>query len=342
MSFLFSSARKKSPAELLRTVASCIAVIAEDEPEEKALKKAGEKLSAATSTIKFTLYGDAENEPRADRVNEVIEGLFAEDLLLALLRHIRRLEFEARKDVAQIWAFALKQHSRTAVDYVVRHEEVLRLLVTAYEEPQVSLNCGSILRECLRHEQLALQLLADPPSELFLSFFKYVQVETFDVASDAFATFKMLLTKHKPPASRFLETNFRVVFQHYNQLLESRNYVTKRQSLKLLGELLLDRANFKVMMMYINEAENLKIMMNLLRKTTKAIQFEAFHVFKIFVANPKKSKPVVEILLRNRDRLVEFLHKFQPTKGPEDEQFAEEKRILLQALNKLDPAQLEK
>lgn len=35
---------------------------------------------------------------------------------------------------------------------------------------------------------------------------------------------------------------------HYESLLKSTNYVTRRQSLKLLGELLLDRSNFNVMM----------------------------------------------------------------------------------------------
>jgi calcium binding protein 39 len=38
----------------------------------------------------------------------------------------------------------------------------------------------------------------------------------------------------------------------YNTLLLSTNYVTKRQSLKLLGEILLDRANFNVMTKYIS------------------------------------------------------------------------------------------
>ena len=37
----------------------------------------------------------------------------------------------------------------------------------------------------------------------------------------------------------------------YTTLLLSTNYVTKRQSLKLLGEILLDRANFNVMTRYI-------------------------------------------------------------------------------------------
>ena len=45
----------------------------------------------------------------------------------------------------------------------------------------------------------------------------------------------------------------------------SSNYVTKRQSLKLLGEILLDRANFNVMTRYIANEANLKMMMNLLQ-----------------------------------------------------------------------------
>lgn len=67
----------------------------------------------------------------------------------------------------------------------------------------------------------------------------------------------------------------------YTTLLLSPNYVTKRQSLKLLGEILLDRTNFNVMTRYISSEENLKMMMNLLRDKSKNIQFEAFHVFKV-------------------------------------------------------------
>ena len=52
--------------------------------------------------------------------------------------------------------------------------------------------------------------------------------------------------------------------------------------LQLLGELLLDRHNFTVMTKYISRAENLKLMMNLLRDNSRNIQFEAFHVFKVW------------------------------------------------------------
>ena len=53
-------------------------------------------------------------------------------------------------------------------------------------------------------------------------------------------------------AADFLEANFDKVFGHYQKLLHSENYVTRRQSLKLLGELLLDRHNFSVSNCYLS------------------------------------------------------------------------------------------
>ena len=64
-------------------------------------------------------------------------------------------------------------------------------------------------------------------------------------------SFQELLTKHKMLAADFLEANFDKVFGHYQKLLHSENYVTRRQSLKLLGELLLDRHNFSVRPKYL-------------------------------------------------------------------------------------------
>lgn len=63
-----------------------------------------------------------------------------------------------------------------------------------YETPQVALNCGIMLRECIRHEPLAKIVLQ---SKEFHNFFDYVEMSTFDIASDAFATFKV--PKSSPP-----------------------------------------------------------------------------------------------------------------------------------------------
>jgi calcium binding protein 39 len=57
-----------------------------------------------------------------------------------------------------------------------------------YENADIALNCGMMLRECIRVQELAEIILKS--SELY-KFFDYVQKSTFDIASDAFATFKV-------------------------------------------------------------------------------------------------------------------------------------------------------
>lgn len=57
-----------------------------------------------------------------------------------------------------------------------------------YENQEIALNCGLMLRECCRYEALAKIMLFSPE---FYSFFDYVEVSTFDIASDAFSTFKV-------------------------------------------------------------------------------------------------------------------------------------------------------
>lgn len=59
---------------------------------------------------------------------------------------------------------------------------------------------------------------------------------------------------------------------------------------------------------------NLKMMMNLLRDKSRNIQFEAFHVFKVFVANPKKPPQIEAILKRNKEKLLAFLKGFHNDK----------------------------
>ena len=68
-----------------------------------------------------------------------------------------------------------------------------------------------------------------------------------------------MLLKHKSIVARFLTENYEKFFEHYGQLLQTQNYVTLRQSLKLLSELLLGRDNFDVLQKYIADEQNLKV-----------------------------------------------------------------------------------
>jgi calcium binding protein 39 len=323
----------KSPADLVRLLRDNLVYLQTSGDDRKA-QKAAEEVSKTLVLIKNILYGTNEHEPQPEVVAQLAQEMYNMNMLFMLVQNLSRIDFEGKKDVAQIFNNLLRRQIGTrnpTVDHICTRQEILLELMRGYEHQDIALNCGTMLRECCRFEDLARLMLYH---EQFYNFFSYVEVSTFDIASDAFSTFKELLTRHKILCSEFLESNYDRVFQHYQKLLDSENYVTRRQALKLLGELLLDRHNFTTMTRYISNPDNLKLMMNMLREKSRNIQFEAFHVFKVFVANPNKPKPILEILLRNKDRLVDFLTKFH-TDRSEDEQFNDEKAYLIKQIKEL-------
>ena len=52
------------------------------------------------------------------------------------------------------------------------------------------------------------------------------------------------------------------------------------------------------------------------------------------MANPNKPKPILEILLRNREKLIEFLTKFH-SERTDDDQFNDEKAYLIKQIREL-------
>uniref|UniRef100_A0A2I3T3L5 Calcium binding protein 39 like n=1 Tax=Pan troglodytes TaxID=9598 RepID=A0A2I3T3L5_PANTR len=320
---LFSKSHK-NPAEIVKILKDNLAIL---EKQDKKTDKASEEVSKSLQAMKEILCGTNEKEPPTEAVAQLAQELYSSGLLVTLIADLQLIDFEGKKDVTQIFNNILRRQIGTrspTVEYISAHPHILFMLLKGYEAPQIALRCGIMLRECIRHEPLAKIILF---SNQFRDFFKYVELSTFDIASDAFATFKVIF---------FFPTQLGqfIIFEDYEKLLQSENYVTKRQSLKLLGELILDRHNFAIMTKYISKPENLKLMMNLLRDKSPNIQFEAFHVFKVFVASPHKTQPIVEILLKNQPKLIEFLSSFQKERT-DDEQFADEKNYLIKQIRDL-------
>ncbi|KAF9465940.1 Mo25-like protein [Collybia nuda] len=314
----FFKTKPRTPPDLVRGLRDAI-------PRLESSAPGGETRRKNLQQIKAILYGDG--DPAPELVAQLAQETYNTDLLHHLVLSIARFEFEARKDVVQIFNNLLRRQIGTrwpTVEYICAKHEVIFSALAGYENEEIALNTGMILKEMLRHEQLAKILLH---SDQFYKFPHYIETTTFGISCDAFANLKETLTRHKPMVAEYLDKNYDRFFSSFTTLILSNNYVTKRQSLKLLGEILLDRANFNVMTRYIASEANLKMMMNLLRDKSKNIQFEAFHVFKVFVANPKKPPQIETILRRNKEKLLVFLKSFHNDK--EDEQFSDEKQFLI-------------
>lgn len=66
--------------------------------------------------------------------------------------------------------------------------------------------CLSLCDQSIRHELLAAKVLYS--SDLWKFFDVYVHLPNFEVGSDAFATFKDLLTRHKTLSAQFYTSHF--------------------------------------------------------------------------------------------------------------------------------------
>lgn len=333
----FFPSKTKTPEDVVKALRDSLRE-ARTHDEARTTKKVHDEVSKWIQALKIMLFGDASNdvEVKAQDVTEVVRLACDGDLLLLIASNLSAMEFETRKDAVQIFNNLLRRDvdestGKCSVNKVAEHDgEVLKTLVDGYRNGDIALNCGHILRECIRHEQLVKLMLQ---SELFWEFFELVELNDFDVASDAFSTFKECLVRHVNISARFIEGGMDRFVNKYNELLKSSNYVTRRQSLKLLGEMLLERANFRIMTHYIASAANLRLIMNLLLDSRRNIQFEAFHVFKIFVANPNKPSEVQHILVRNKEKMLAYLTDFLSDR--EDDQFQEDRQLVLQEIRSL-------
>ncbi|KAL5383429.1 hypothetical protein PMIN06_005719 [Paraphaeosphaeria minitans] len=360
MAFLFRKLAKPN-IELVRSTKELTTRLSE---ETKPSPKIEDELARDLQQLKIRLQGTPESEVNPASVFELLSLIIQEDLLFTLANNIHKLPFESRKDAQVIFSTAFRYKPAGAPDPQVLHHviqyrpEIIISLCRGYDRRESAMPCGGVLREALKYDSIAALLLYDEPTPdgktrdlasvnpdvpssgngVFWKFFDWIDKGAFEVSADAFNTFRDILTKHKSLVAGYLQTNFDMFFSRYNtMLIQSESYVTKRQSIKLLGEILLDRANYNVMTQYVDSGEHLKIIMKLLRDDRRMINYEGFHVFKVFVANPNKSVAVQRILISNREKLLRFLPNFLEDRT-EDEQFNDEKSFLIRQIEQLPNA----
>ncbi|KAJ5793588.1 Armadillo-like helical [Penicillium paradoxum] len=359
MAFFFNRGRRQ-PAEIVRSTKELLLRI----HDSQSAPKAEEELAKQLNHMKVMVQGTQEVSTSPEQVHALVQATLQEDLLFDLSQSIHLLPFEARKDTQTIFSHILRfrpvayssEKDPPVISYLVHHRpEIIIELCRGYMQSQSAMPCGVILREALKFDVITAIVLYDQSSEgesairlsevkpnlpqrgdgVFWQFFDWIDKSNFEVSADAFTTFREILTRHKSLVTSYLATNFELFFGRFNNILiHSDSYVTKRQSIKLLGEILLDRANYNVMMAYVESGENLKLCMKLLRDDRKMVQYEGFHVFKVFVANPTKSVAVQRILINNRDRLLRFLPKFLEDRT-DDDQFTDEKSFLVRQIELL-------
>lgn len=239
------------------------------------------------------------------------DELFSSDILLEIVLKLPRVEFECKKIISAIIRNALLlqiDDKLVTVEYIAKEANILFALIETYKysRSDITLNCGRILRDCIQHECLARIALN---SDLFNKFFIYInQTTTFDIVMDMFLTFRLLLTTHKLLTEDFFIRNHENFFNNYHQLIKCENYVTKRQSLEILGLIL---SETKVLQLFIMDVTNLKVIVNLFWHQYKHIRFRALNIFNVIVNSQQKSNQIMDFLMSNKDKLLQVFYQLK-------------------------------
>ncbi|CCE61868.1 hypothetical protein TPHA_0B01960 [Tetrapisispora phaffii CBS 4417] len=281
--------------------------------------------------------------------NEIINC----DLFLKLIRHLPDLEFETRKDIIFLYSLSLRYFNETnssqtqhffinpvMISTMLRSTE---LVIVGNSSRDIFLTLTNMIIESSKYERMCELLLND---EFIWRIFEYCNLPDFEISTEALHIITTVFSIHSEVVSEFflkgnktstcheltgVNNNATRFIRNVNNLLVNGSYVCKRQITKLLGSLLILRANNKLMMVYINNPENLRLIMTLLGNKSKSLQFEAFNIFKIIVANPEKPLTILQILANNREKLLAHLPKI----GMEnkDSTFSDEIDYIMQEIN---------
>ena len=261
-------------------------------------------------------------------------------------------------------------------DYVDAHlERILRIIVEGHDTttkttteqhgaaavatpptPDVVLHYGAMYRSILRHPKLYQQVVGTTErAERFVFPFLdiYVHLPNYDIASDAMESLRAALAANgdrvvqdeesaaaiAAMAAEFLTRDYDAVWdERFNPKLlsDAANYMTRRVALQILSTVLLTRANYAIMIRYVASRANLITIMHLLRDTSPHITLDAFHVFKVFVANPNKPPEVVKILRDNKVKLCAYLITLHQDKEETDAQYRDEKALIVATIDGLE------
>lgn len=307
----------------------------------------------------------------ATAVLKNLTGSTMQELMPKLIESLVLLPFESRKAVSHVFSYLLvaglegsdAEIYTTVTDtfrsYVEHYYDRFAVAIvegldtTKHGKTDVALHCGSMYRSFLRHPSLYRGLISTTERAQYYVFpflDTYVHLPNFDVSSDALECLKLVLTgggDSVPAASQpaMAEMAAEFLTRDYEQLWDERfnpkllsdsaSYMTRRVSLQILSTVLLTRSNYNVMVRFVACKRNLILVMKLLRDTSPHITLDAFHVFKVFVANPNKPPEINQILKQNQVKLCAYLANLHREKAENDPQFRGERDLIVATIEAL-------
>ncbi|ETO27404.1 Mo25-like family protein, partial [Reticulomyxa filosa] len=132
--------------------------------DTKKYESASEKLSEDLKALHLMLYGDPDHEANAEDVKKLIPMILEVDkdghnLFYKLCKHLKDLEFEAKKQASQIICFVVRKCNKSELpEYLQNHSDIFVYLMEGFEDQQLAQHAGSVLQEMAKRSEIGPML----------------------------------------------------------------------------------------------------------------------------------------------------------------------------------------
>jgi calcium binding protein 39 len=217
--------------------------------------------------------------------------------------------------------------------YLMEHSELLDQFIEFLDQPiTVSNICHILFRACLRVPAFTKHVYG---LGIIGSFTQLLVGSDFDRVATAYGTYDALLTTFPKKSAKFLQkgNNWQICQIQFKQLLASPNYLVQLNFLPILFRFLTPPESRELFFRYLEDLENLQVVMALLRDRSHRIRSGAYSLFKFFVQNPRRAECITSALKSNSPQLCKCLDDL-PLDG-NDPALEDEKRSVIAILQEL-------
>uniref|UniRef100_A0A7S3PR63 Uncharacterized protein n=1 Tax=Aplanochytrium stocchinoi TaxID=215587 RepID=A0A7S3PR63_9STRA len=242
----------------------------------------------------------------------------------------------ARNNASQILNFMLTWKDEDVYPLLKRYlsqnaSSMVRILTLHCAESGLGEIYLGIMKNFMKHRCLLEQYMK---MDFFHELYKYLNGTTHNGRENAFETLEHILLQ-KDKVVNFLISEYVPFFSFYFKLLRSEYDDIQRRSIRLLSTILLEPNLYMVMVKFVSSKTNLRQTMKMMLVGCPIMRFDAFHVFKVFVANPSKPDQITRCLSENRDSLISYLEHFATEEQEHSEVFRMERSMIINILSGL-------
>lgn len=297
-------------------------------------------------------FGDSEHEINEINTQQIIEYILNnkdEELFWKLFQTTKYLRWNPRKQMLEIISEIIQNMDKTqCYKYIIGnniddgYSPLINALFDSYDT-----NYNLVIMQIVKHPDLINVLLntVKIQSRNRKSSYKFVDMllklmksNNLMILAAAYDTFHCLLTSHNDTKGRKyvfnyfsnFEDNVDGIFSKLNKLIfYNENYLIQRNGLKVLFTILTLKDNDKIKKLYIENQDNVKHCIDLLRYNNAMLSFEIWKILKLVIING-----CCVMIQENKQSLISLLSELDAIKAGRDyNHFVQDRKEILEYLN---------